>query len=87
MKKIKIENDSPMDKFLYYHLEPIIDFLINNGNALKHNYRWGSNREGYFCHLNFSIDFKLIRANFILPNTIILDELSSSLYFKKKRVV
>lgn len=54
----------------YEHLEPLIDFLLESGNELARNYRWGENRAGYFCLLEKPIDFELIEREFILPSYI-----------------
>lgn len=51
----------------YEHLEPLIDFLLENGNELARSYRWGENRTGYFCLLEKPIDFELIERAFLLP--------------------
>ncbi len=51
----------------YEHLEPIVDFLLLNGNTLARDYRWGENRTGYFCLLVNPIDFDLLLREFNFP--------------------
>lgn len=72
MQKIRILDDAPAGKPLHAHLEPIVDFLIAGGNKFAHPYRWGSSREGYFCHLKEPINFSDIVGHFDLPETIVL---------------
>ena len=57
----------------YNILEPILKHLLENGNELATDYRWGSNPTGYFCILRNKIDFGLIEENFELPSSIQLD--------------
>lgn len=64
MRNIKFDKRSIKP---YEHLEPLIDFLIENGNGLARDYRWGENRTGYFCLLEKPIDFDLIEREFVLP--------------------
>lgn len=70
MKTIKYDKKSNKP---YDHLEPLINFLINNGNSLSRDYRWGQNRSGYFCFLEKPIDFSSIEMEFSIPNYIVLD--------------
>lgn len=58
---------------VYSHLEPIVDLLLRSGNRLARDYRWGENRTGYFCFLQYPIDFELIESSFELPEFIRLD--------------
>lgn len=64
MKNIKYDKRSIKP---YEHLDPLVDFLLEQGNALSRNFRWGENRTGYFCLLVKAIDFDLIAKEFILP--------------------
>lgn len=71
MHKKRILADAPPGQPLHAHLEPIVDCLIASGNSLAHPYRWGSNREGYFCHMARPIDFSRLMENFEFPPTIV----------------
>lgn len=73
-KKIGIESAPPDGEKGYYHLTPVVDFLIKNGNKSQNDYIWGVNRTGYFCHLVDKIDFDLLQENFDFPESIKLDE-------------
>jgi hypothetical protein len=57
----------------YFHLEPIVDLLLKNGNQLAKTYRWGENRTGFFCFLARPLDFDLIESTFIVPEFVRLD--------------
>lgn len=73
MKIIKKQPDN--NESGYAHMEPIVDFLLANGNALTYvNSKWGSDRTGYLCWLKKPIDKALILQHFILPETIITSE-------------
>lgn len=60
----------PFVRPVYAHLEPIVDLLLANGNALALPFRWGENRTGFFCSLSKPIDFDLIETTFSLPSTV-----------------
>lgn len=83
MQKTKIHNDAPAGQPLHAHLEPIVDFLIATGNSLAHPYRWGSNREGYFCHLAKPINFHALMDEFELPETIVFGIERNVIYCQK----
>lgn len=83
MSKIQIASDAPSGMPLHSHLEKIVDFLLLNGNKLAHNYRWGSNREGYFCHLTEPIDFSRLETTFEFPSTIILGKTTNVIYCER----
>lgn len=72
MKQLQIDGDALPGMPLYANLEVVVDYLLGNGNTLTHTYRWGSNREGYFCHVQKPIDFDLLIAKFQFPPTIVL---------------
>lgn len=72
--KTKIKAYPDEGKEDYSHLQPIVDFLIKNGNIPATPYIWGNNRTGYFCHLKNDIDFHGIKENFELPDSIKLNE-------------
>lgn len=72
MEKTKIPPDAPAGQVLHAHLEPVIDFLLLEGNRLTHSYRWGSNREGYFCHVRDPIDFVSLVNRFEFPESVLL---------------
>lgn len=54
----------------YEILEPILQLLLNNGNEINTDYRWGSNPTGYFCILKNKIDFDLVEKTFKLPSSV-----------------
>jgi len=66
MFEVSVQVDGPK----YNVLEPILELLLENGNELATDYRWGSNPTGYFCVLKHSIDFELIERTFSLPSSI-----------------
>lgn len=72
MAKIKVPDDAPAGKPLHAHLEVVVDYLLSHGNTLSHAYRWGSNREGYFCYVAKPIDFERLEASFEFPPTIVM---------------
>lgn len=71
--KIKLEKKST-SKNDYDHLTPIVDFLISQGCKPKHDYLWGVNRTGFFCHLNGDVDIEIINGAFEFPESIIINE-------------
>ncbi|TEW45740.1 hypothetical protein [Psychromonas algicola] len=73
MKTINKQADN--NQAVYSHMEPIVDFLLQNGNELFYtNSKWGSDRTGYLCWLKKPIDKALVLANFNLPETIKMSE-------------
>lgn len=83
MGKIRILSDAPAGLPPHTHMEPIVDFLISYGNNLAHDYRWGSNREGYFCYFSDPIDFDKLELKFEFPPTIILGRKTNMIYCEK----
>ena len=79
MKTI-IKHDKNQGGYIYSHLDPVIDLLLDNGNELKHEYRWGSTREGYFCYLAKPIDFKLLYQYFDFDSSIYIIEDKNYIY-------
>lgn len=69
----------PTVRPVYTHLEPIVDLLLNNGNRLARDYRWGENRSGFYCFLQQPLDFKLIESTFELPSFIRIDRENNSI--------
>ena len=67
MRSIKFDQRSVRP---YEHLEPLVDFLLDHGNKLARDYRWGENRTGYFCLLVNPLDFDLIESEFLIPSYI-----------------
>ena len=50
-KLLKIIKYDKKSAHAYEHLEPIVDFLLLNGNALARDYRWGGQIElGTFAY-------------------------------------
>ena len=62
--------EAPPQQMPYAHLDPIVDYLLANGNKLAYDFRWGSDREGFYCHLLDPIDFDGLERNFVFPSTI-----------------
>jgi len=62
---------------VYSHLEPVVDILLENGNKLARDYKWGENRTGFYCLLQKPIDFDLIERTFEIPSYVRLDRQSS----------
>jgi len=65
-----IELSDEVDGQPYEILEPILNLLLENGNEIKTDYRWGSNPTGYFCILTKDIDFELVEKTFKLPCSV-----------------
>jgi hypothetical protein len=70
MKRTVIADIGPMNSPVYTHLQPLVDFLLASGNELSHAFMWGSNRDGYYCHLAKPIDFQALEKSFIIPRTV-----------------
>ena len=83
MNKVDISDDAPEGQPSHAHLEVVVDYLIANGNSLAHTYRWGSNREGYFCHVLRSIDFDGLVATFNFPASVFFGRERNLIYSKK----
>ncbi|OMH25803.1 hypothetical protein [Motiliproteus sp. MSK22-1] len=58
----------------YMILEPILEFLLDNVNAVDTAARWEHHSGGWICVMSYPIDFELIRANFDLPRSIKINE-------------
>jgi hypothetical protein len=71
--KQKISFDSVV-RPVYSHLDPAVELLLEEGNELARDYRWGENRTGYFCLLLRPIDFDLIEAKFEVPVSFVWTE-------------
>lgn len=81
---IRIEPEcSDRDQPLYAHLEPIVSALLASGNELARSERWGSTKDGYVCFLVNPIDFSLVRANFDIPESIVLSEKNNLIACRK----
>ncbi|MCC8442380.1 hypothetical protein LN449_07630 [Xanthomonas cannabis] len=81
--KIKINSDIEKGQMVYSHLDPVVDYLLDSGNGLAHAYRWGSNREGYFCHLLRPIDFNSLLQVFDFPDEIVVAVDNNVIYAEK----
>jgi len=79
MEKIKIDPYPKAGTSDYSHLQPIVDYLIDNGNKSVNSFLWGNNRTGYFCHLQNDIDFDGVKKVFDIPDSIKLDEKSQTI--------
>lgn len=72
---------------LYSHLEPIVDFLLSDGNSLTNKYRWGSNWDGYYCDLTKAINFSRLEEVFDFPKSIMLAKERNVIFCEKTRCV
>lgn len=72
--KTKISPYPDSNKPDYSHLEPIVEFLLQQGNESINEYIWGNNRTGYFCHLKHDIDFSNLKSHFDFPESIKINE-------------
>ena len=61
------------------HLQPVVDFLLEHGNKSSNSFVWGSNRTGYFCHLQNDIDIDGLRSIFDFPDSIKINEKSHTI--------
>lgn len=77
-EKIKIDPYPAPGELPYSHLQPIVDFLLENGNKSANAFLWVNNRTGYFCHLKKDIDFVRIKKNFEMPGSIKLNEVTQT---------
>jgi len=70
---MKIISDSDFDnKSPDEVMDVIVDFLLEAGNSLAREPRWGSNPTGYLCLVENRSGFDLIKSNFRLPSSISL---------------
>lgn len=83
MGKIRVLDDAPADQPVHAHLDIVVDYLLSHGNSLAHAYQWGSNREGYFCHITNPIDFDQLEMAFEFPSTIVLGKERNVIYCQK----
>lgn len=56
------------------HLSPIVEFLTSSGHSSAHEFLWGNNRTGYFCHLVGDIDFSALKERFEFSSTIVVNQ-------------
>ena len=63
------KNAEPGEKD-YFHLQPVIDYLLSKNNVSHNDFLWGNNRTGYFCYLEKDIDFDDLLSQFEFPDTI-----------------
>lgn len=74
MSKIKLEISSFSGQPRHSILDEVLDMLLAHGNELATDYRWGSNPTGYFAVLKKPVDFDLIKDNFDIPASVVLNE-------------
>jgi hypothetical protein len=67
---IAINRSASSEEKDYYHLQPVVDYLLSKGNVSHNDFLWGNNRTGYFCHLEKDIDFDDLLSVFEFPDTI-----------------
>lgn len=70
--KIVIKDEDFNDKSPEEVMDQVVDFLLDNGNSLAREPRWGSNPTGYQCLVLNDIDFAALENNFDFPEAIIL---------------
>lgn len=75
MKKIQIQPYADKSTPVYYHLNPVIDYLIAEGYEPSNRFLWGANRTGYFAHFRNDIDFIKLKDSFDFPLSIQVDEI------------
>jgi hypothetical protein len=85
--KIKIEKEGPHGKPRYFHLEPVVDYMLQQGNKLAHDFKWGSDKEGFYCCFSNPLDFEDIQKAFDFPDTIILIPSKNMIYCETTRCV
>lgn len=85
--KTKVRDEPEDYRTPYSHLAPVVDFLLKNGNSSAHDFIWGVNRTGYFCHLSKPIDFELLLGNFEFPDTILINRKEQLIDFLKTYTV
>lgn len=83
MSKIVLLDDALPGQPLWTHLEPVVEYLLANGNRLSYEYRWGSTREGFYCHVVLPIDFDGLEREFLFPPTIILGRAGNVIFDEK----
>ncbi|RCS58073.1 hypothetical protein [Parvibium lacunae] len=55
-------------------LDPVLDYLLAQGNQLATSYRWASNPTGLVAVVRFPINFNQLEEEFDFPPDIILDK-------------
>ena len=70
----------------YSHLEPVVEMLIQAGNATTRPGGFYLDRDGWHCDLQKPIDFELLRSKFEFPTTIILSEPLDKIFCKNSWV-
>jgi hypothetical protein len=75
----KLITFDPQVRPIYSHLEVIVDALLDSGNHLVYEYRWGENRTGFYCHLAEPLDFALLESTFELPSFVKLNRQKDSI--------
>ena len=74
MTKIKVNISDFSSQPKHKILDGVLDLLLEHGNELATDYRWGSNPTGYFALLKHPINFQLVKDKFELPVSILLNE-------------
>lgn len=68
--KITIAENSDDATKPYKHLQPIVDFLLLNGNKTITPSGFYPTQGGWVCDLRYPINYKEIKKSFTLPKTI-----------------
>lgn len=71
--KIAIQPLPPDPKRPYSHLQPLVDALVNGGNAVVEQ-GFHLDKDGWRCQLRRPIDFGLLRRQFTIPASILLSD-------------
>lgn len=54
----------------YTHLEPLVDYLLAQGNELARQVRWHNDMAAIICSLINPIDFDALEQHFAIPDHI-----------------
>lgn len=74
--KQEIASTPPLGEDAYYHLLPIVEALIADGNEpyLSQEGYFFNGPDGWIGYFKQPLNFDLIREKFELPDTIVLDD-------------
>lgn len=69
--KIVIAPESDDPRRPYRHMQPIVDFLVRNGNEIvTEKSGFYLTQGGWVCDFRFYIDYDLVHNAFVLPSSI-----------------
>lgn len=67
---MKIQGYAKNNDPIYENLNPLVDYLLNNGYVLKGKHRWVPSPDGWICCICGSGDISGLLKNFSIPETI-----------------